>query len=889
MWACVGALLCASPASAGAPVTGEIIIVLEKGVGRGAGSSDLTLTAECSDGRVKDLWGNASRYNTSVHDGIVRESKVTADGIEFIADILINRDQFVLGGWASYTVRVARADVPVRPGTGEKGYVRSPHPDLTTGLATGALEGTFSGTFQGPGDPLAFSGRAVGIVLPLVRPKASFVPPAEDEHPRLLVRKSDVPALKARLKTPLGQALLTKLHQAKGIVPKAMFCLLTDEKSAADEAFTIAQDFLSQEGMAGNEIFKTLVWGGRVTRIALLYDLAYKRLAPGARQQLEAYLRRFGSRTMYKPWHYCDPHSHMMLGHGAPHVMGIYPGGGMASLAMYGTRGPEPKKPKLLEIPKAPDPPPPFMSKKQLERIGEEAVRRTKVNAKTTRTWEYNCALWKETGGLDVALFRLLKHSHAHMSVNIRRAIGEGGFKGSGEGHVHMWYPLVGQYAIAHRNVLGEPVTGRPDIGHFVLRYIATTIFGDRRAVNQGFGGGGGTAGLHYTSQAMALCPPEYRPVVLWYWLKLLGVSPEDVGTVEGAEKIAERSARAGAGASQVSGLALLNTLAYFPIDPETGKLSMAPRNPAEVMPRAWETKTHGLYCFRSRWQDKDDIVAKILAQQAGYRGWGLPDSADIQIYGLGHAWFQKGSTGTRTFRVMGNVVILPEEQTSEGGHGVVTHFQHENTTGSGTVTIDLNKVYEGRKVIEVKNEDGTPKIVTATGLPATRSVPADTGIRGLRAFAADYSGKAGVPALFVIVDKITGGKKKEWVYHIPKDDPRSREVRKLSMDENGFTVAAQDNTSMKATFAAPRELKLERVTGTHNVGTAKAGRLVHATLNALTASGADPKSGEFFVILTLQEGEAPPVKVEGSGLDAKVTVGGQTIAFDGEKIVFGE
>ena len=38
---------------------------------------------------------------------------------------------------------------------------------------------------------------------------------------------------------------------------------------------------------------------------------------------------------------------------------------------------------------------------------------------------------------------------------------------------------------------------------------------------------------------------------------------------------------------------------------------------------------------------------------------------------------------------------------------------------------------------------------------------------------------------------------------------------------------------------------------------------------------------------MTVQKGPAPAVKVEGKGLDAVVTVGRQTVRFDGGKIVF--
>lgn len=65
--------------------------------------------------------------------------------------------------------------------------------------------------------------------------------------------------------------------------------------------------------------------------------------------------------------------------------------------------------------------------------------------------------------------------------------------------------------------------------------------------------------------------------------------------------------------------------------------------------------------------------------------------------------------------------------------------------------------------------------------------------------------------------------------------------------------------------------------------------------LPPLTGSGSrEPKvvldSGpEMFVVITAVAGGAshPPVSVTGAGLDAVVTVGGQTVRFDGKRIVF--
>lgn len=53
----------------------------------------------------------------------------------------------------------------------------------------------------------------------------------------------------------------------------------------------------------------------------------------------------------------------------------------------------------------------------------------------------------------------------------------------------------------------------------------------------------------------------------------------------------------------------------------------------------------------------------------------------------------------------------------------------------------------------------------------------------------------------------------------------------------------------------------------------------------ALFAEG----QGKYFVVLTLSENDRhPEVTVRGRGLDATVTVGDQTIRYDGTKIVFG-
>jgi len=150
-----------------------------------------------------------------------------------------------------------------------------------------------------------------------------------------------------------------------------------------------------------------------------------------------------------------------------------------------------------------------------------------------------------------------------------------------------------------------------------------------------------------------------------------------------------------------------------------------------------------------------------------------------------------------------------------------------------------------------------------------------------------DYSGKSGAPCLMVLVDKIAGGKRKEWCWQLPEGDERKRiPAPEVKTDPHGFTLAYADAT-LRATFVSPADLKIEAGDEDIKVGDPRHG--FHGTIHRVKATGAEENSGEFFVIITVQRKGAPEVKVEGKGLGARVTVGKQAVRFDGRKIVLGE
>ena len=133
-----------------------------------------------------------------------------------------------------------------------------------------------------------------------------------------------------------------------------------------------------------------------------------------------------------------------------------------------------------------------------------------------------------------------------------------------------------------------------------------------------------------------------------------------------------------------------------------------------------------------------------------------------------------------------------------------------------------------------------------------------DQGIVAIRSVALDFSGTSGSRALFVVVDKTQGAKDYTWNMQLAKEAGAGK------VDGNVVTVGDPNGANLRCTFISPKALTL---TG------------------AIKASGSD----EYFAIITVQKGAAPALKVVGEGLAATVTIGAQTISFDGTKIVLGK
>jgi hypothetical protein len=468
------------------------------------------------------------------------------------------------------------------------------------------------------------------------------------------------------------------------------------------------------------------------------------------------------------------------------------------------------------------------------------------------------------------------------MHQHYRYGIGDGGYAAETGVYADIasHYPLL--YNAYHRNVFGHEATFRPDVNLLVVRRMMQTIFlpgGKCRHETIGPTGGWHTA---FVAAAFPTIPQEYKPGVLWAWNHVGGVKEGDPSTLAGLF--------GGKGETFGGGPVLVHTFLNYPLD-------MKAVHPSQSMPRNWEAREFGWYCFRNEWEN-DAVVAQIYLKNKPIGGWSIQGAGTFRLSGLGHEWVG-GFHSKEMYRFEEGVLLLPDDNVDTGSCAHPTHVRFEKD-GSGALTADMNDVY-GVSAGEKKSKrapatqaaaakaDDAPDIgpIRLYDRNALRIAQPTGGtlITGLRAFGFDYSGKSGAPLLMVIVDKVEGGKRRDWNWPCPEDGPERgpKVTPTIKADGNSFTIAYADKATLRATFISPQKVTIDPAAKARIDYERWPGKFVEYSRVSTTADG-----GSFFVVVTLQRGDAPPVKVDGAGLDAKVTVGGQTVRFDGNKVIFG-
>jgi len=259
--------------------------------------------------KTDDAWltayGTARDLNANVHAARVSDATLTDGRLALTLDVTVHGDS---GGFGRYTVTTER---------GEGGTYR----------------GRFEGTFRG----VAVEGDALAELLPPTDVVEGFRgPPEPGEHPRILFRRADLPALRAKAKTPLGKAALDAMT---GPVALGIKYQLTADQSLAQQAIAPVQKMI-ERGMLSDQYGNNV--GARLEQVAITYDLCYDAWPTAFRERVERYLRWAGVGVLRSRrdthqgvnWHVCSNWS-------AP----LYTGAAYAGLALWGKPGAKPQRP----------------------------------------------------------------------------------------------------------------------------------------------------------------------------------------------------------------------------------------------------------------------------------------------------------------------------------------------------------------------------------------------------------------------------------------------------------------------------------------------------------------------------------------------------------------
>ncbi|MGD0899258.1 MAG: hypothetical protein ABR915_15585 [Thermoguttaceae bacterium] len=978
------ALLCLSaslaPAAAGAPAASPVTpvyyqLVLDSAMfarGNPKDVREIVLDLEQVGDHWSTIYGVSRNYNMGYHKGAVKEAKIAGDTITLKIGTDITPDKFIPGGQGEYTVTLKRE-------------------------ADGRLSGTHAGKYNGQ----EVSGKVAGTAY-APEPAKDFVPLAPQEHPRLLLRKSDLPALREKAKTPFGQAAIRRIEAHGSPAALGLLYQLTGEKAWAVKAQAEAELYLGGAKPPGSPFVPMMAMWGRLDQLALVYDLCYDALSDDFKSRYRGWLSDLTFQIYFAPenmgpganWH---PVSN--------HTANVYSGLTLSGLALFDEASAAPKEPSppFLEetLPPARDfqpadgvpvveltpgkSPAVWLQTEALRRVtpddprevfyGLEAINprpgtRVKVGdfplafgkmppANTsasavgglkvghlieanatgkakepftmaiytvvevkepgqftvgcpvsrsnlaqmslagklladgqvvklekglyplmclvqwrmkwdaiapslrvatpadvknwaarsdqiraqyqTRLRTYGAMLetWKRTGGGDPAFARMLRLARFTSTLHCSDAVGRGGFQGesghysedASSGHAQLW-PI-------YRRVTGYDLTPY----HEYPDYIPRKIIGGPQDIT-----GTTRIGGNYFAALFPVLKEEWKPELLTAWHNEMKVADPALPV----EVLKEDPVRA--------------FLSY--------PLGLKPAPVGTRLPRVWEAPGLGYYVIRSGW-GPDAFIAQVALKHQGISGWSGANAGTYRLLGLGQEW-ATGPTDRYRSRQEENIVWLPEADLDDGARGHLTCFEADDKTM--VLSVDLNEVYERRGRYWTTHFGHLRYPV----LPQNgEKLPEPSGITGMRSLAFDFSGQSGAPCLFVVVDRIDGGKdaKRLWLFQPPGN-------RSVSTDSRGFTVTC-GAASLHGVFATPANPKVNTDPVSwdyvNSVGTNR-GAKVHVSINAVSVPGKD----HYFFVGTVAAGKHPEAKVAGSGLDAVVSVGNRTVRFDGQKIVLG-
>lgn len=628
-------------------LSATIAVLLFQGVSASAGTNDpfeveLTVfrpgggSAKFDMSRENGIWRPVMigwrAHGAYASVGYVVSNEVTDTSMSFDIDINWRADAWVPGYFGSCKAQVTKGTGTVWIGQAEMRERGKTY----TNTVTGRIK---------PARPIRYP---------------DWRPMEGDEHPRILVRKYELPRLRERLKTPFGQAAMQEILASAGkathglqgdILGLALLYQLTGEKSYADRTIPLFEGALKI--LDGGETGKN--WHSKY-HLAMAYDLCLDALPGALCSEIEEHLSRLCEAGVDKMhWLSAGMNTHPCSNYYGP-IIGSF---AAASLLFAGRPGPAPTEPL-----------PPMGSLKGGDSLSglvnkyasadKMAMERQIFENKMT-AWKTNLAWWKADGGQDPAQRQLVYELWYQMYRHYKLGIGDGGFQSEIGKYASYAHTTPVTYAALYQRVYGRDASAFPDATHFLPRQMMTEYYpaaGGQVVLEIN---GWNPLRPELIAAAYNAIPDEYRPAMLWAWNRLTGVTNE----------------------ASVANVLKANPVFAFVNYPLDGK----PVHPRESMPLTWQAPTRGLYVFRSGWEGKDEFIAQVFAKSSPIGGWNWPNAGTFRVFGLGHSWVGRPTSGKKSgVRELQSVVILPDDTISEGGCGQVPWFR-AGADGSGEVT----------------------------------------------------------------------------------------------------------------------------------------------------------------------------------------------------------
>jgi len=452
--------------------------------------------------------------------------------------------------------------------------------------------------------------------LPWFMPVAGFKPVAPGEHPRLLFRKSDLPALRKKMATPEGKAILARLRRT----------LDGANGDSMPVAYHPTVGPVAPDG--AGEFVKTAPLGSytfsHVAGYGLLFQLTGERqYAELGRKCFEKALQ--GVRDTDRRYSFKHPRGTLRagpsLGWMAVGFDLCYDGWDKATRETLGRTISEyavvqKGKPYDLETLARGSMPP--ASNHFGMQVGGAAMALLAVTGES----------WVDSSRVD----RLLQIVRESIIRNANEGFGDGGHFAEGDGTGSMSSHIVYVSAVqAFKNVKGLDFIDvqRPNVRMMSLKWIYQSVTRNGRPdfwpIRGSYGhnvwarDGYGKSGAGYFAIGLGGVTDSDKAAMKWYYNRFL----------------LKADAARDAPYDTVSRYPHLALCAYvnWPLD-------IQERNPADVLPHCYRDSDAGFYLWRNRWQDGNDTVITLLTTRTQGYMKSVPDKAlKLNSMGKHSAW----------------------------------------------------------------------------------------------------------------------------------------------------------------------------------------------------------------------------------------------------------